>query len=390
MTHGSRRGQYGRWILGVVGLGCLAALIFWCCVPSHQPSAKTFDSDSTDLHQTVIVPTLDTPFPENKSAIWCGSFVLAWKRLQADVAGRPIGIRNAEAIAERLNRAEFSEADLAPETVYAAAGLNKDGIREKIRADMAKKFPGVALPDMHAHPDGAMAFAHLKAEVTFQEPYLVNPDRFTFTDGQGRETAVSSFGIPKSNRDVPQRLREQIEVLYLAQDESRRQVTEFALDLCKYSRPHQIVLARIPRKETLADTLAYLQDKMTAFRSALPANALRRESAFDFNDRLLIPSLHYRITHHFRALEGEDKLLLHPDWHNVYLETAFQSIEFRLDPQGAAVASSALVEVKSREPRIYHFNRPFLLFLKKRDTKYPFFVMWIENAELAGNEAREK
>jgi hypothetical protein len=33
-------------------------------------------------------------------------------------------------------------------------------------------------------------------------------------------------------------------------------------------------------------------------------------------------------------------------------------------------------------PKKLHFDRPFLIYLKKRDAARPFFVMWVDNAEL--------
>jgi hypothetical protein len=282
---------------------------------------------------------LDTPFPEGQSAIWCGSFQLAWNKLRDDVLKGPIHIQNAEEVAERLNRAAFSMADLAPEMSYAAAGVNADGIQEKIRGDMAKLFPDAALPEMDADRRGLTAFAYLRAAVSFQEPYLLNSEPFSFTDGLGRSVPVASFGIPKSNRDVPSRLREQIEVLFATPDESKRQVSEFALDLCKHSSPNQVVLACLPRKKTLAETLTSLQEKIDAFRARLLAEPIHRDDSFDFNDRLLVPIVNWDIRHHFRELEGEDKVLLNRGSSRGYVQTALQSIQFRLDPQGASVAS---------------------------------------------------
>ncbi|UCF14864.1 MAG: hypothetical protein JSW59_15755 [Phycisphaerales bacterium] len=35
------------------------------------------------------------------------------------------------------------------------------------------------------------------------------------------------------------------------------------------------------------------------------------------------------------------------------------------------------------EPRHFDFNSPFLIYVKKRGADYsPFFVMWVDNAEL--------
>jgi hypothetical protein len=33
-------------------------------------------------------------------------------------------------------------------------------------------------------------------------------------------------------------------------------------------------------------------------------------------------------------------------------------------------------------PRLFVLDRPFLLYLKKPNAKWPFFAMWVDNAEL--------
>jgi hypothetical protein len=57
-------------------------------------------------------------------------------------------------------------------------------------------------------------------------------------------------------------------------------------------------------------------------------------------------------------------------------------MEFKLDRHGAEIFSSAYVSPADGGPKELHFNRPFLLSLKKRDAARPFFVMWVDNAEL--------
>ncbi len=64
---------------------------------------------------------------------------------------------------------------------------------------------------------------------------------------------------------------------------------------------------------------------------------------------------------------------------------AFQAIQFRLDRSGAAVASEARMVAKTaavRWPRQFLFTRPFLILMQKRGAANPFFVMWVDNAEL--------
>src|SRR5260370_15080802 len=135
-----RRAKYPL-AAGVLFCLLIAAFFLWNKRPGEPGSyPKSFDGNSEDLKQTVIVPTLDTPFPEGKSAIWCSSFQIAWNKMKTKISG-PIQIKGAEPTSDRLNRAEESEADLDPEMFYSEAGWVQDGIIEKIQTDMAQKFP---------------------------------------------------------------------------------------------------------------------------------------------------------------------------------------------------------------------------------------------------------
>ena len=106
----------------------------------YSPPAVAFKGKSHDLKQSVIVPTLDTPVPAGKNIIWCAPFQMAWDHLKDDVVKEPIRIANAEIVAKRLNGSPFSESDLPDKSFYAAAGLVKDGIDQKIRQEMHERF----------------------------------------------------------------------------------------------------------------------------------------------------------------------------------------------------------------------------------------------------------
>ena len=86
--------------------------------------------------------------------------------------------------------------------------------------------------------------------------------------------------------------------------------------------------------------------------------------------------------HHFQELEGSDKQFLNPSLQGLYLDTALQTIQFGLDRSRAELSSESQIIVKSAPAAFLHFNRPFLVLIKKRDAEQPFFVMWVDNAEL--------
>ena len=376
------RWRAARWVVGAsVVLLLVGTFLVWWWSPGRPgplpPAERTFDGASTELRHTVVVPTLDTPFPKGKSAVWCASFPLAWERLKTELAQGPVRVKGAEAVAQRLNRAEVSADDLPAGGWYTAAGFTGDGIRERIAQEMAKQFPASDLPALPGTNNLALAYGYLQAEARFTEPYLNNPDPVSFRPSVGRTRPVHAFGIPIKGPGG-RRLREQVEILFVAHDLERGSAVAYALDLCKHSRPNQVVVARLERKQTLADTLADLEDKVNRFDAEHPAKSREDEHAFHRNDTLLVPEMHWRIRHRFSELEG--KVLRNGGLRGLPLG-AIQDITFRLDGNGAAVASGASIEVK-RVPRRCHFDRPFLVYLKKRGAQRPFFVLWVDNAEL--------
>lgn len=337
-------------------------------LPNGSPP-RSFEGSSDQLTKSVVVPTLDTPVPDGKSAIWCGAMQVAWNRLRSDVTRVPVRIENAEPDSDRLNRAEFSEKDLDPKTFYAAAGHYKDGIVQRIQQDMAARFPRVRLPQFDESEDGGVAFAYLEAALRFSADYFDNPDKFQFTDSAGKSTAVRSFGIRENEKHLAGKHRSQVGVLF-------RQGGEFALDLCRDSNPHQIVVAKLAWKGTLQATLADLEERA----------AKEQVGSLGVEATLLVPNLNYRVEHRFRELEGPDKRFLNPGLRDWYLISVAQVVQFKLDRSGAELAS--MVDTRfyangnDHDPNKYHFDRPFLIYMKKRDAKRPFFVMWVANAEL--------
>ena len=96
---------------------------------------------------------------------------------------------------------------------------------------------------------------------------------------------------------------------------------------------------------------------------------------------MLVPNLNWEIRHRCAELEGADKRFRNPGFETYYVETAAQTIRFKLDRSGAELASESKLVVKPMPTR-YVCDRPFLIFLRKRGQECPLFVLWVDNAEL--------
>jgi len=342
---------------------------------------ETFTGNSSFLKQTSVMPTLDSPCPKNKNVIWCSSFQLAWNRMKDDVIGAPVEVVSAEELAFRLNTAGQSEADLGCDSFYAAAGRVKDGIISKIQKEMTEKFPSHSVADFSDIAgvlEGILAYSYLKANVHFKYPFRQVRKGFTFTDSEGVETEVGAFGVWGYN-SIYDKMRQQVEILYYHDNrdgtDNDQKTKEFAVDLCRHSEPYQVVVAVVEPKDSPSQTLDYIRGQITDSRQKVNYDQI---SSLDDMDVLEIPEMFWEIEHDFDALVGKIVANANPA---MPIVEAKQGIKFKLDRCGAMLESEATIMVASI-PRYFIFNRPFLIYIKKRDCEQPFFVMWVDNAEL--------
>lgn len=355
--------------------------------PSVTP--RTYDGPSSLLQKTVVVPTADTPMPAGKNVIWCGSFQMAWNRLRDDVIKEPLRVSGAEDVARGLNAAPLREADLPAGSFYAAAGQVDDGIVETIRSEMAERFPGTAVPDFGSLAKGdLLAYAFLRTSAKFTVPYSDHEGGWTFTDSAGAKTPIRTFGFNNEPRydSNDEGRAEQVRVLYAqAAEKEADGLKAFAADLCETSRPNQLILAVVEPKATLAATWMDLKSRMGSWDAGqfLP---------FDESCKLEVPTLNWRITHQFAELTGEEKTFQNASFESYFIRKALQMIEFSLDKGGAKLTSEAELAAaaadKDSVPSIHLvFDRPFLIVLRQRGREEPFFLMWVDNAELLGKAA---
>jgi hypothetical protein len=320
---------------------------------------------------------------------------LAWDRLK-EFAQEPIRLEGADELAGRLNRAAFPAEAVVPENSYTVAGKYSEGVVGEIRKEMARRFPDAKLPALKEARDGVLVFAYLQSKVRFPIPFPNHPEGLEFRDSQGHSVRVAAFGpqappfrFSKAKRpdegdrqrlrekaETMKKLRAQVEILYVRLSKEEK-VLDFVVDPHKDSTPDQLLLARIDRKGTLAETLADLERRIASASPDSEYGTLIR------GDQLWIPVLSLDIEHRFRELEGGERRFGNERVRGLFLATAAQTLRFRLDANGVELASSGRVGLaKGRPTQHYVFDRPFLLCVRKRGAKQPFLVMWIENSGL--------
>lgn len=353
-------------VVAILATGGLA-WYFLTVTPTNPPVSSVRLTDS--LEQTVVVPTLDTPIPEGKSAIWCASFQMAWNKMKSKVAMGPIQFKDKNETADRLNSSAASEKDLPPGSYYANSGLVKDGIIETIRKEMKEKFPEVPVPVFAT--DAVVAFEWLQTSLKFEHPFL--EDSVAFVAANGKSSLMKGFG-----RTGDRHVRSQAELLFLAAN--GKPADGFSLLFRAIPQTIEIRISVIPRPKDLVGGLREIASRA--------ADKEQRGSADRGIERLAVPGMDWNIEHRFTELE---KLPINNlSVPNSWLEPAYQRNSFRLDRFGVELKSEAKMEEKKDEekkrvrqkPVPILVDQPYLLELRLYGRDHPFFAMWVDNAEL--------
>jgi len=362
---------------------------------ADAPPAQAKEVDSKDLKETAVVATLACPLAEHKNAIWCSTFQMAWDKFTDDVVGEPIRMPGAEDLAGRLNQGTFPTADIETRSYYANAGFVKDGIIEQIQKDMASRFPDEEAPTFdprYTHlPQVALTYAYLNVDVGFAHPYYVNDRPFVFNASGGGKTNVTSFSTSAPNVNNTM-VRGQVDILHYEFGDTP-DGDEFIVDLSIHTKPYQIILARMPKSGTLGETRRVLQERITKFKDDPDYAALSKLRPID---SLTVPDVLYKLTHHFDQLL--EKPFANKGWKGFSLFEALQRIDFSLSRTGVVLKSVAIGGATASrspqqlaKPRHLRFDRPFLICVKKREPDAtPFFLMWVDNAELMQRAPEKK
>lgn len=350
----------------------------------------TFNGFSEELKATEVLATLDSPISKGKNAIWCASFQSAWKALEKDLVGDTISLEGSPSIATFLNNAPDPRPYVPQDSLYVGIGWKSNGIIEKIHKDVRQKFPRKNPPEFPGIADDSfVAYSYLEGNVKFPRPYVQNHEGWSFREGGGGEVNLHSFGILPINGGELHELRRQPKILFSRKREVEEENFEFAIDLDGESSPHQIVVAKIAPESTLAAALEKVKKEISRMNYQAKTNGidLKHAQAFGDSDTLVVPDFHWLVSHRFSELEG--KRISNAKLKGQRIDVAQQDIMFRLDKSGAELKSETKMFAAGM-PTDFFLNQPFLVYMKKRDAEMPFFVMWVDNAELMGTWSGNK
>ncbi|MEI7475411.1 MAG: hypothetical protein WCK67_11610 [bacterium] len=334
--------------------------------------AKDEKIDSTKLSSTQITPHLLEKI-NDKNIIYCSTFQMAWASLKKNIIKEEIKLLQPPTTATILNKQEFPENALEESSYVAMAGFGKDDIVKKINNELRMKFKNNApvVNEKIGYYD-IFAYSFLYKELYFNTAFerLINPIEFK---SNNKKSYVSAFGINSFDSSTNNKLAEQVSIPYYKND------NEFILKL--KTAKDDILLAELPKKETLSATLNYSQRLISQ----------NKETYLTEGDSVKIPIIKFNIGHSYKEFIGKELLNTNfkPNKNIKYfIAKATQDTKFKLDEKGAILKSESKIEVKagcaliSRQIKNLTFNKPFLLYMKENKSSIPYLVIWVENPEI--------
>jgi hypothetical protein len=378
-------------------------------VSEMNGSAKNDEPElvsSKKLKLTLITPHMEEKISPGKNLIYCSTFQLAWNQLQDEVIKEEIRLEGAPRMAQLLGKRLSTKDDLSDDCYLAMAGEFTPELVERLNRALKDKFGKEAPPKLRASIPQSLkpilAYAYLCKNLEFPEKFQVLPRPMLF-ESDGKKSYVKAFGYSWIEIDEKYReLREQVSVIsgrtslfdsvkrtHKSDDSPEeallRQIfpERYSTDSANSRKPEDIILQLKCKSEDDEMILALMEPKdslLATVESVMERAQNPSDSRTRVPDCLEIPKLDLNVEHSFEELLNT--YFENEGWEEWFISSALQWIRFGLNEGGAALRSWAKVEGLRGIPLRYKFNRPFLIYLKRKGARYPYLVVWVGNDEL--------
>lgn len=324
---------------------------------------------SRELKQTNVSPHMESEIEKGKNLIYCVTFQLAWNELKDNIIKENIKLTDEPNIAPFLNKSLSTKKDLSDNDYVAMVGFGKDKILDKINVDLKKKFGSDAPKvDEKLDKDDILAYAYLYKDLKFKHEFEKLKESIKFKTNGGT-VDVNGFGIATTNDNSKRYdIARQVAVIDYKNDD------DFIVRLASESDKDEIVLAKVDSKNTILNTINEVSRRIKGSKG----------ESFGEKDIFKIPSMDFYINHSYEELIK--KYFANNGFEDYQIIKAMQDIRFKLDEKGAQLKSEAkIMGTKScpapsaEKPKNLVFDKPYLLMLREKGAKYPYFAMWVEN-----------
>lgn len=308
---------------------CFLILISSCKSKLEDESIFPKVKNVTDLKKTDFVTTLESSFNTKNNSIYAATIPFAWNEIKKEIKKPLKGFTSKEL--EELNKTKSFLNTLKKEEYSVSIEVSGNEIRAK---------------------------AYFRKSLPFKEPLIKFEKSLTFG-----KSKVESFGFFGKNNNA--------KINYFNNQ------NDFSISLFPKDKDHEIVLImNHTTKNGFSDFTKYLK--------ALNQQNIKNVN-FNNNDKVEIPIIEFNIEKIFSQFIGSK---FRTEITEYEIAEAYQRNAFILNENGteveseADIATEAVKEIERPKPKIMIFDKPFVIFLKRKNVQNPYFGVYVANDEL--------
>ncbi|HRI62582.1 MAG TPA: hypothetical protein PK156_00045 [Polyangium sp.] len=323
----------------------------------------------TPLAHTQVTARLEQPLVDGTNVLFCSTFQLAWSELRNSFGGT-VRLDGDPQLALDLERPGPVAEEIDGASCVVGSGVGAPFLA-KLDKELRQKFGNrddFMLPE-RLDPDAVLAYAYLSKDLEFGTPFAVNRNAGIMFRGGER---VAHFGIWADGDDKVRNQRAKQVIVHHYGDGGA-----FVLELLTKVDSDRLIIARIPRGQTLLETadtaMTYANQKPGFF------TRIRGKTEVDSAEVVRIPIIQVDLIRSFVELAGR-KII----GKTAFIEDAKQRIRMSLDEKGAVLRSAGVVLTQRSAPQGRRFicDQPFLVAMIRKGCRYPYFALWLEDPEL--------
>lgn len=293
--------------------------------------------------------------------IYGAAMNLAWNEVNENIVHGKLEFKTDDpatlALANIFNSAPFTKEDLDEASYYIKSGFGQktlDTINREVRA----KFPDKSFADLQFRlaPKDLVSYAYFLKKVEYLTPFRALPIPFM---GQ----YVEGFLRDKDNEEQ----RNNVGILSYDHDD------HFIISLKLEDPADQLFLAKGFDASSPEEVVDHINQELEK-TADLPI--------MGNNDNFQMPRISFSHGRSYDEMIG--KTFANKGFENYALGGMFEKIAFDIDEKGARVENEAAIHMQSSRPvraRNFLLNKPFWIVMKRRDSRNPYFIVHIANAE---------
>ena len=310
-----------------------------------------------------VLPTMGTR-TNAQDRVWVGSFQLVWNDFMNKIIHNPVRFREGTPqLVIDLNKQTFVDEDVSENSYYKYTGKVKKNTKKQIAKGIRKKFKESSdlLDNLDLTPrnDMFVIYAMLKKDFEFINAFD-KLGRSAFGDG----VMAEYFGIgAESDKKL---LGRNVKVLFY------NDPSDYAVKLSTTGSDEVYLYKHVSNKPF----------------NFIYADMLKKQKLFNGNtefkkvDELMIPNISMFEEKVFGELQNRRVMGT-----NLVINQAMETIKFDMDNKGVKLKSEAgltaevtsLLPPEELVPRLFYFDSTFVIFLKEKDKKNPYFALRVND-----------